>query len=383
MAAGFWGLYNSSMARNLSSIQQQVGQLLILGFDGTSASAKLRSALATIQPGGIILFRRNIEEARQTHELLRASQAVVREKMFLCVDLEGGSVDRLRDLIAPAPAAEHVFQTGLKKAFREHGRLLGEECTALGFNTDFAPVSDLGFAVSKKVMTTRTVSSDPKETITYVGEFLKGLNDARVLGCGKHFPGLGEATLDTHHELPSIQKEWKRLWNEDLLPYRKLHKQFPFVMVAHCAYPAVTKDNTPASISKKWITDVLRKKIGYKGLILTDDLEMGGVQAAVTVPEAAVATIAAGADMFLVCHNDDLVWGSYNAVVREAEKSKAFRKLVETAAKRVMAFKKKSKAVQRKFPAAPSDKTISKLRQKIWNFSEEVRVATVGGGFQN
>ena len=362
------------MARSLT-LQQQVGQLLIFGFDGESMTTRLRSSLATIQPAGVILFKRNIVDAQQTYNLVKECQAAVPEKMFTCVDMEGGSVDRLRDMIAPAPAAEPVFATGQKKLFREHGRLVGEECAALGFNTDFAPVSDLGYEISKRVLTTRTVSPDPKQTIAYVGEFLKGLDDAKVLGCGKHFPGLGEATLDTHHELPSIPKSWKDLWAQDLLPYRKLHKQFPFVMVAHCAYPQVTKDNTPASISRKWIYDILRKKIGYRGLIVTDDLEMGGVQKAVSVPEAAVMTIAAGADMFLVCHNDDFVWGSYNAVVREAEKSKAFRKLVETAAERVMKFKKKSKAVQKKFPGAPTEKTIAKLRQKIWKFDEELRMA--------
>lgn len=362
------------MARSLT-LEQQVGQLLIFGFEGTSVSAKVRSALATIQPGGIILFRRNIEEARQTHALLKEAQAAVKTRMFRCVDLEGGTVDRLRDLIAAAPSAESVYTTGQKKVFREHGRLLGEECAALGFNTDFAPVSDLGFTASKKVMTTRTVSPDAGETVAYVAEFLRGLREAKVLGCGKHFPGLGEATLDTHNELPSIRKPWKQLWAEDLMPYRKLHKHFPFVMVAHAAYPLVTGDSAPASISRKWITDILRKKIGYQGLILTDDLEMGGVQAAVSVPEAALETIRAGADMFLVCHNEDHVWGTYNAVVREAEQSTAFRKLVDTAAARVMKFKSRSVEVKKKFPGAPTEKTMARLRQKMWRFEEELRMS--------
>jgi beta-N-acetylhexosaminidase len=369
--------YNVGMARKALTLQQQVGQLLIIGFDGTSMSAKLRSELATVQPGGVILFRRNIEEARQTYDLVKEARTSVPTPMFHCIDLEGGTVDRFRDMIAPAPAAEHVYATGSKKIYREHGRLLGEECSALGFNTDFAPVSDLGFEISKKVMTTRTVSADPKKTVEYVREFLRGLSDAKVLGCGKHFPGLGEATLDTHHELPSLDKSWDRLWREDLMPYRELHKQFPFVMVAHAAYPAVTKDKTPASISRKWITDILRKKIGYNGLIMADDLEMGGVQAAASVPDAAIATIAAGSDIFLICHNDDHVWGSFNAVVREAEKSKAFRKLVETAAERVMKFKSKSPEVKKKFPSAPTEKTVAKLRQKIWSFEEQIRLATL------
>src|SRR5262249_26858193 len=153
---------------------------------------------------------------------------------------------------------------------------------------------------------------------------LRGLKSAKVLGCGKHFPGLGEANLDTHHELPSIAKSWKKLWAEDLLPYRRLRREIPFVMVAHASYPAVTKDKLPASLSRKWMTDILRKKIGYRGLIVSDDLEMGGVLAAGSIEEVAVETLRAGADIFLVCHNQELVWRSYEAVLREAERNRKF-----------------------------------------------------------
>src|ERR1019366_2658832 len=141
----------------------------------------------------------------------------------------------------------------------------------------------------------RTTSADPKETIQYAREFLRGLSDCKILGCGKHFPGLGEANLDSHNALPVIDKPWKRLWNEDLLPYRELRRDLPFVMVAHAAYPQVTGDRTPASLSNKWMSEVLRKKIGYRGLIITDDLEMGGVLAAASIEDAAVETLRAGA----------------------------------------------------------------------------------------
>ncbi len=169
--------------------------------------------------------------------------------MFLCVDMEGGTVDRLKNAIAPAPSAEAVASTQDKKIFRAHGRLIGEEVRALGFNTDFAPVLDLSFAASRSVLTSRTVSDDPKQAVIYAREFLKGLREARVLGCGKHFPGLGEANLDTHEMLPLITKPWKRLWAEDLYPYRALRREMAFVMVAHAAYPAVTKSGIPASLS--------------------------------------------------------------------------------------------------------------------------------------
>ena len=258
-------------------LRQQIGQLLIMGFDGTEMSPKLRTMISTLQPGGVILFRRNIEEAQQTYNLVRESAKAMKTPGFLCVDLEGGTVDRFRDLIAPAPSVADVVSTGDRKLFRKHGRILGQECRAFGFNVDFAPVLDLRFEASKNVLTSRTVSDKPKDTVAYAHQLLKGLRDEDVLGCGKHFPGLGEGNLDSHHALPNIKKPWKKLWKEDLAPYRDLRKELPFVMVAHAAYPDVTKDNTPASISKKWITDVLRKKIGYKGLIVCDDLEMGAL----------------------------------------------------------------------------------------------------------
>ena len=129
-------------------------------------------------------------------------------------------------------------------------------------------------------MRTRTASSFQDETIRYARHFLRGLREAGVLGCGKHFPGLGEASLDSHQDLPVVLKSWRELWLEDVRPYRTLRRELPMVMVAHCAYPSVTGDKTPASLSRKWITEILRRKIGYRGLIISDDLEMGGVQAA-------------------------------------------------------------------------------------------------------
>src|SRR5579859_6742020 len=282
------------------TLAQQVGQLLIMGFDGTAVSAHLRTALATLQPGGVILFARNVESPRQTWELLRDCQADVATPLFRCVDLEGGTVDRLKNVIAPAPSVEAVAATADKKTFRRHGRLIGDECRALGFNVDFAPVFDLAFAASRSVLTSRTVSDDPKATIAYAREFLRGLADAHILGCGKHFPGLGEANFDTHKGLPAIEKSWKRLWAEDLLPYRRLRNAVAFVMVAHAAYTQVTGDRTPASLSRQWIADILRKKVGYKGLVVSDDLEMGGALAAGSIEHAAVESIRAGADIFLV-----------------------------------------------------------------------------------
>ena len=348
--------------------------MLILGYDGLAIDSKLRTTLSTLQPSGVILFARNIEEPRQTWRLLRDSQMTTSVPMFLCVDLEGGTVDRLKKVIAPAPSVQDVFATGDRKLFRMHGKILGLEARALGFNTDFAPVFDLGFEASRTVLTSRTASADPDKTIEYARAFLRGLKDAKVLGCGKHFPGLGEANLDSHHEMPVVQKGWKKMWAEDLAPYRELRNQVPFVMVAHASYPEVTNNKLPASLSNKWMQDILRKKIGYKGLIISDDLEMGGVLSTGEIEDVAVETLRAGADMFLVCHNQELVWRGFEAVLRTAERDRKFAAHVAKAAQRVLAFKKRS-AELRGFSAEPTGKVVDKLRTIVGDFSR-----IVGGG---
>ncbi len=296
--------------------------------------------------------------------------------MFLCVDMEGGTVDRLRDAIAPIPSVADVAATGSVKLFRKHGSLIGDEIRALGFNTDFAPCVDLGFAASKKVLGSRTVSDNPKRTIRYARAFLRGLRDAEVIGCGKHFPGLGEgASIDSHMHLPSIEKQWRDLWREDLLPYRKLRKELPMVMVAHAAYPYVTRDKLPASLSKQWIRNILKKKIGFKGLIVSDDLEMGGVLAAAPIGEAAIRTLVAGSDLMLVCHKEDNVWLAFESVYKLAEADREFAKLVAKKSRRVLAFKRKSRSLLARTVSRPTPRTVDKLCRRIWEFTEEIRLS--------
>jgi len=324
----------------------------------------------------VILFARNIADPRQTWRLLRDAQASVRVPMFLCVDLEGGTVDRLKKVIAPAPAVEQVFATRNRKLFRMHGHILGLEARALGFNTDFAPVFDLGFQASRSVLTSRTASANPEETILYAREFLKGLKSARVLGCGKHFPGHGEGNLDSHHVMPVVEKDWKKMWVQDLMPYRELKEQIPFVMVAHAAYPAVTKDNVPASLSRKWMQDVLRKKIGYRGLIVSDDMEMGAVLKTAPIEQVTVEFVRAGGDLCLICRQEELVMRGYEALIKEAERDRRFARRVAESARRVLAFKKKSAELKRKM-ASPTPEKVQKLSRQLWEFGEQVRLSAL------
>jgi beta-N-acetylhexosaminidase len=359
-------------------LRAEMGQLLIIGFDGTEFSPRLASLLAKIQPAGVILFARNITGAEQTHTLLRDCQKHVATPLFTCVDLEGGTVDRFRNVIGSAPSPAEVFATGSRALFRKHGRVIGENCRALGFDVDFAPVLDLACEASRKVMSSRAVSDDPKQVVVYAREFLRGLSDAGVLGCGKHFPGLGEATLDTHHELPSVEKPLRKLWAEDIVPYRLLRRELPLVMVSHAAFPAVTKARTPASLSKKWITDILRKRIGYRGLICSDDLEMGGVLAAGPIEQVMIGHIRAGGDLGLICHREDFILRAHEALLREVERDPRFARRVQESARRVLAFKSK-RAPGRGRPrhTAPSSARVEKLTRQLWEFGEEIRLATL------
>ena len=359
--------------KNGSDSCGQLGQLLTVGFDGTEMSPRLFDLLTRIQPAGVILFARNIVSAQQTHKLLKDCQSCVREPLFTCVDLEGGKVDRFRSITGPAPAAADVFSSGNPRFYQKHGELIGKSCRAMGFNVDFAPVLDLAFEASSTVMSSRSVSDNPKDVVTYARAFLQGLKSAGVLGAGKHFPGLGEGNLDSHHDLPVIEKSLRRLWEEDLVPYRVMKNELPMVLISHANYRDVTRDKVPASLSRKWITDILQKKIGYRGLVVSDDLEMGGVLKSASIDEAAVDFICAGGDLCLICHQQEFVEKAFETLQRTHSRDARFRRRVQQATRRIAAFKRKHATVF-KFPAAPSQQKVEALARQLWEFSEQVRL---------
>jgi beta-N-acetylhexosaminidase len=362
-----------------SGIHRQIGQLLIVGFDGTEMSPQLGSLLAHIQPAGVILFARNIVNAQQTHQLLEDCRAAVRGPLFTCVDLEGGRVDRFRNVTGPAPSAAEVFASANPKLFRQHGAVIGRTCRALGFNVDFAPVLDLAFEASCKVMSSRAFSTDPQAVIRYAREFLGGLRSAGVIGSGKHFPGLGEGNLDSHHDLPVISKSLRKLWEEDLVPYRLMKRELPIVLINHANYPSVTRDDLPASMSRRWITGILRRRIGYRGLVASDDLEMGGVLKAAPIEQAAVEFIRAGGDLCLICHQEEYIQRAFENLAREAERDAKLRRRVLESATRIASFKRKSATLLRP-TAAPSPQKIQRLSRQLWEFSEEIRLQNLSAG---
>jgi beta-N-acetylhexosaminidase len=314
------------------TLRHAAGSLMVVSLAGTELTALERAWLRLVRPAGIILFRRNIDNAEQTRALLDEAVSLCAPNSPRCVDVEGGTVDRLRDALAPMPSAQQVAlaarQAGRTTLIRQQGELIARAVKAFGFNTTLAPVLDLALPVSARIMGTRSAAQSADGVINYARNFLQGLAAHGVVGCGKHFPGLGGGAFDSHLATPSIDRSFKEMTGEDLVPYRELRDELPMVMVSHAAFPRTPGKNRPASASPFWITTVLRKRIGYRGLIFSDDLEMGGILNFMPMEEAAVASIRAGMDMIEICHSPELILRAYESLIAEAERSAAFRRLL-------------------------------------------------------
>lgn len=357
------------------TLRRAAGQVLIAGLEGTTLSAAETAWLRLIQPGGVILFRRNVAEPRQTHALLRAVERAAdpvagARPLLRCIDVEGGTVDRLRDMIAPLPSAGEIAAAHHPKLFAQQGWLAGRELRMLGLNVDFAPVLDLKTSASAPVMGSRVHSGDPTQVAVCAGYFLDGLTRGGVLGCGKHFPGLGGGGVDSHSTTPRIEKSFAALWQDDLLPYRELAARLPLVMVSHAAFPRTPSKSEPASISRFWITEILRKRIGFRGLVVSDDMEMGGILSHTTISDAAVRTLLAGTHLIEICHQPALIFSAYEALLSEAERSPAFARRLRQSAAQVERFKRER--LRRDFPPAPTASNALKVRAALRNFSDSL-----------
>jgi beta-N-acetylhexosaminidase len=393
-----------------AKLRQAAGTLLVVGVAGRELTALERAWLKRVRPAGVILFRRNIEDARQTRALLGEATALCAPHSLRCVDVEGGTVDRLRDALAPMPSAQAVarvaanlrkdrdsrFPTlsqrrrnadsstplrfaqndgarGRLSLAREHGELVARAVKAFGFNTTLAPVLDLALPASAEVMGTRAVAPTVAGVIDYARDFLAGLAKHGVVGCGKHFPGLGGGALDSHLETPAIQRNWRVLWREDLAPYRELRDELPMVMVNHAAYPDTPGKGRPASVSPYWITTVLRKRIGYRGIVFSDDLEMGGILRFLPIEEATIAAIRSGMDLLEICHSPELILRAYEALIAEGERSAAFRRLLLVRA--TQSARLRAKLFADRVPAALTARQYEALRTRIQRFGETIRKA--------
>ena len=360
-----------------ANLRQAAGSLLVVGLGGTELTSLERTWLKLVRPAGIILFRRNIVDAKQTRLLLDDATRQCASNSFRCVDVEGGSVDRLRDALAPIPSAQAVMRaaqsTGKLTLIREQGELVARAANVFGFNTTLAPVLDLALPASAKVMGTRSAAATAQGVVAYARNFLAGLAAHGVVGCGKHFPGLGGGALDSHLETPAIRRSTCEMNREDLVPYRELRNELPMIMVNHAAYPDTPGGNRPASASPYWITTVLRKRIGYRGIIFSDDLEMGGILKFLPIEEAVIAAVRAGMDLMEICHSPEPILRAYESLLAEAERSKSFRNLLLVRARETS--RKRNKILASHASRPLTAKPFEALRTRILGFGETVAKA--------
>jgi beta-N-acetylhexosaminidase len=358
-------------------LRHAAGNLLVVGLTGKELTAMERAWLKLIRPAGIILYKRNITDARQTRALLKESLAFCTSHAPTFVDVEGGTVNRLNEALAVIPSAQAVAnamrQTGKPALAREHGELIARAVAAFGFNTSLAPMIDLALPDSAEVLGTRCPAREPAGVIAYAREFLIGLKSLGIVGCGKHFPGLGGGTRDSHLETPAIQRDASAIWRDDLEPYRALCSEMPMVMINHAAYPMTPGRQRPASVSSYWIQTILRKRIGYRGIVLSDDLEMGGILKFMPIEEAAIEAIRTGSDLIEICHHAEPILQAYEALVSEAERSAAFRKLLLAQARDN--GRKRARVFPRAMPPALNDRQFEALRARVLRFGQTIAAA--------
>jgi beta-N-acetylhexosaminidase len=357
-----------------ATIRAAAGNLLVVGLAGAELTGMERAWLRLVRPGGIILFKRNISDPEQTRALLDESTGLGQPHAMRCVDVEGGTVNRFREALASLPSSQDVAAAARRLAkpalAREHGELIGRSVKAFGFNTTLAPVLDLGLQEAADVMGSRTSGATGAEVLSYARPLFEGLTAQGIAGCGKHFPGLGGASGDTHLLTPSVTRSLDQLWNEDLLPYRELHPLMPMVMVNHAAYPRTAGKDSPASVSRFWMTTVLRKRIGYRGIIFSDDFEMGGILRFMSIEEAVIGAIRAGMDVIEICHSPELILRAYEALLLEAERSASFRRLLHDRSEIVS--RKRKRLYGKPAGRLLNGKQFAALRDRILRFNETI-----------
>jgi len=341
------------------SIKEKAGRLLFIGLPTTSLTKETRNLLEQVQPGGVVLFGRNIESAAQVALLNAQIRDVVGDKgIFIGVDQEGGLVDRFRDICEPMPSAKAVREAGRTELAQKFGELSARALRLLGFNINFAPVLDLSGANEDNGLRGRTFGSYPAEVSRLAGAYLDGLQRGGVIGCGKHFPGLGGSSVDSHRRLPVVNHSWEEIFEQDLVPFMDLlfHRpgeRLQSVMVSHAAFPGVseflqiwfrrTRDlptleamhQLPATISGNVVMRLLRQALKFNGLVITDDMEMGAVVQTLSVAEASLRAVQAGSDMILICEQAANFVAARDALVSAIEENELSLDSVENSNERI------------------------------------------------
>jgi beta-N-acetylhexosaminidase len=309
------------------------GRVLIAGFEGTSLPDYLAKANQAGSLGGVILFKRNIENPAQVNELLRELRSTAPEdqKPIASVDQEGGRVARLKEPLTPIPAARQFGTIDDPKLTEIAGRLVGKGLRALGFTLNYAPVLDVDTNPDSPVIGYRSYGQTPRQVLRHGLSFARGLKDGGMVPCAKHFPGHGDATVDSHLSLPRVAHDRERLENVEMEPFAAWARTgLGPIMTAHILFPSLDR-SLPATMSKTILQGILRRQFGFKGAILSDDLEMGAISGMGGPAAVAVKAIRAGVDGLLVCRKEEVFQSVHQSLAREAVQDPAFAQMLVNA----------------------------------------------------
>ena len=326
------------LAENLYALplEQQIGQFLFIGLPGPELDQETRELVEYIKPGGVIIFGRNVTGPEQLRGLLDHVREILPTPALFGIDQEGGLVDRLRRIFTPMPSARTIRQHGDLAAARALGRITGEVLRMLGFNINFAPVMSImtdDRDLLSNGLYSRSYGRSPGEVLGYTTVYMRGLQGTGMLGCLKHFPGIGAGEVDSHEEMPVVRLSHDDLIAQDLAPYIELFQRrddrVRCVMVSHGGFPNIDiRGETtggllePASVNYNIVTKLLREELGYKHLVITDDLEMGAIARHCEIDDAAVRAALAGEDMLLICATPEKIRRGYEGLLAAAKSGK-------------------------------------------------------------
>jgi beta-N-acetylhexosaminidase len=334
-------------------LEQQIGQFLFIGLPGTQLDDDTRDLIKEVQPGGVIIFGRNVAGAEQLRTLLDSVRDLVPTPPLFGVDQEGGLVDRLRKIFTPMPSARTIRQHGDLAAARSLGRVTGEILRMLGFNLNFAPVMSImtdDRDLLSNGLYSRSFGRSPGEVLGYTTVYVRGLQGTGCLGCLKHFPGIGAGEVDSHEEMPIVKLSHDDLIAQDLAPYIELFQRrddrVRCVMVSHGGFPNINiREETtggllePASLNHAIVTELLREELGYQHLVVTDDLEMGAIARHYEIEDAVVRAFNAGEDMLLICADPEKIRRGYRSLLTAAKENRISSDRIRSSLKRIAATK--------------------------------------------
>jgi len=312
----------------------------MIGFEETEVTPDLRAWMQDYRPGGVILFSRNLVSPEQIAKLTNDLQAIAGDiPLLMAIDQEGGRVSRLPSDFTIFPPAATVAQSGSTELAYQAAAVTAKELRSVGINMNMAPVLDIHTNPANPIIGNRAFGTAPEQVCKMGAATIAGLHDHRVLACGKHFPGHGDTSTDSHLELPTVHASRKRLEEIELQPFRyAIDHGLQAMMTAHVHYPAL--DPTyPATLSSTILSGLLRQQLGFSGVILSDDLEMRAILDHATVGNAAIRSLQAGADMLLICKSRVLATETFQALRHAVTSQQLDAAQVEASLARIRAVK--------------------------------------------